>query len=98
MLGNNFDKASRVVQGEDGNFHAVNTALQETDLYKAFVSENVNGNNFADNKIIRSENGFNIVQFPALEADENGNKYYTLHTTDGKILYFNDRGEAIKTE
>ena len=98
MLGNNFDKASRVVQGEDGNFHAVNTALQETDLYKAFVSENVNGNNFADNKIIRSENGFNIVQFPALEADENGNKYYTLHTTHGKILYFNDRGEAIKTE
>lgn len=95
ILGNNFDKASKVVQGENGGFQTANTALQETDLYKAFVSEAVNGGNFADNKIVRSENGFNIVQFPALEADENGNKYYTLHTTDGKILYFNDRGEEI---
>ena len=95
MLGNNFDKASTIVKGEDGKFKTVNKPLQETDLYKAFVSETVNGHNFVDNKIARSENGFSIVQFPALEADENGTKYYTLHSSDGKILYFNEKGEKI---
>ncbi len=95
MLGNNFDKASTVVKGEDGKFKTVNKPLQETDLYKAFVSEEVNADNFVNNKIEKSENGFRIVQFPALEADENGTKYYTLHSSDGKILYFNDKGEKI---
>ncbi len=83
ILGNNFDTQSK-------------TKLQDSDLYKAFVSAEVNGTNFTDNKLTRNENGVNVVQFPALEADANGVKYYTLHTSEGKILYFNDKGEQIK--
>lgn len=96
LMGNNYNKASIVEKNSEGNYVAINTPLQNTDLYKAFVSEAVNGNNFKDNKILKSDTGFNIVQFPALEADANGIKYYTLQTNDGEILYFNDSGEAVK--
>ncbi len=95
MLGNNFDKASKPSQA-DGKYGLAMTALQNTDLYKAFVSENVNGNNFANGKLQRAESGFNTVQFPALEADANGNKYYVLHSSDNTVLYFDDKGMQIK--
>lgn len=95
MLGNNFDKASKPSQA-DGKYGLVTTALQTTDLYKAFVSENVNGNNFANDKLQRAESGFNTVQFPALEADANGNKYYVLHTSDNTVLYFDDKGAQVQ--
>lgn len=95
ILGNNFDKASQPVENE-GGYTLQTTALKDTDLYKAFVSEEVNGANFADGKIVRAENGMNMVQFPALEADENGVKYYVLHTSAGEVLYFNDRGEKVE--
>lgn len=95
MLANNFDKSSQVTNGDNGKFKLVNTPLQDTDLYKAFVSEEINASNFADNKIVRSDAGFSIVQFPALEVDENGTKFYTLHSSTGEILYFNDKGEKI---
>ncbi len=95
MLGNNFDKASKPSQ-TDGKYGLAMTALQNTDLYKAFVSENVNGNNFANGKLQRAESGFNTVQFPALEADANGNKYYVLHTSDNTVLYFDDKGAQVQ--
>lgn len=95
MLGNNFDKASKPSQ-TDGKYGLATTALQNTDLYNAFVSENVNGNNFANGKLQRTENGFNTVQFPALEADANGNKYYVLHTSDNTVLYFDDKGAQVQ--
>lgn len=95
MLGNNFDKASKPSQ-TDGKYGLAMTALQNTDLYKAFVSENVNGNNFANGKLQRTESGFNTVQFPALEADANGNKYYVLHTSDNTVLYFDDKGAQVQ--
>lgn len=95
MLGNNFDKASKPSQ-TDGKYGLATTALQNTDLYNAFVSENVNGNNFANGKLQRTESGFNTVQFPALEADANGNKYYVLHTSDNTVLYFDDKGAQVQ--
>lgn len=95
MLGNNFDKASKPSQ-TDGKYGLATTALQNTDLYNAFVSENVNGNNFANGKLQRAESGFNTVQFPALEADANGNKYYVLHTSDNTVLYFDDKGAQVQ--
>lgn len=95
MLGNNFDKASKPSQA-DGKYGLAMTALQNTDLYKAFVSENVNGNNFASGKLQRAESGFNTVQFPALEADANGYKYYVLHTSDNTVLYFDDKGAQVQ--
>ena len=95
MLGNNFDKASKTFQA-DGKYALAMSTLQNTDLYKAFVSENINGNNFANGKLQRAESGFNTVQFPALEADANGNKYYVLHSSDNTVLYFDDKGMQIK--
>lgn len=94
MLGNNYNKTSNVKESS-GKFEIINSQINQTDLYKAFVSQNVNGNNFEDGKIIRSQNNFNLVQFPALEADENGNKYYTLHTNDNKVLFFDSQGKQI---
>ena len=62
--------------------------ITKTALYNAFVSAEANGENF-ENGILKTNNkGFNTVQLPSLEADENGNKYYILHTND-KILDFN---------
>ena len=95
-LGNNYNKASFVEKISNGQYTAKNTPLQDTDLYRAFVSPEVNGNNFENNTIIKNESGSNIVQFPALEADANGVKYYTLQANDGQILYFNDNGQEIK--
>lgn len=97
ILGNNYNKASVVEQNTSGQYTTVNTPLENTDLYKAFVSQEVNGENFSNNNIVKNEAGFNLVQFPSLETDGNGVKYYTLHTTDGRVLYFNDNGQSIKT-
>ena len=82
MLGNNFDTQSRA-------------PLAKSDLYRHFTSEEVNGANFKDGKLQRNDKGFNLVQFPALEVDQNGTKYYTLHSSNGTILYFNDKGEKL---
>jgi hypothetical protein len=68
--------------------------ITTTDFYKAFVSEAVNGVNFENGKLKTGEKGSNTVQLPALEADENGNKYYVLHAGD-KILYFNAEGKQL---
>ena len=84
MLGNNFDTQARA-------------QLAKSDLYKHFTSEEVNGANFKDGKLQRNDKGFNLVQFPALEVDQNGIKYYTLHSSNGTILYFNDKGEQLQT-
>lgn len=68
--------------------------IKETALYKAFVSVEANGENF-ENGILKSDSaGFNTIQLPSLEADENGTKYFVLHTND-TILYFNENGESI---
>lgn len=67
-----------------------------SDLYKAVFSEAVNGENFQDGQFARSaENQTFVVQFPALETDTNGTKYYTLHTSDNKVLYFDENGISI---
>lgn len=96
-LGNNYNKSSTIEKNSSGQYITVNTPLENTDLYKAFCSQEVNGENFNNNSIVKNESGFNLVQFPALEVDKNGIKYYTLHTSNG-ILYFNDKGEKIITE
>lgn len=98
MLANNFNKASNIEKNEQGKYIAINNQLQNTDLYKAFVSKEVNGINFENNNIVKNNSNYNIVQFPALEVAENNIKYYTLHTNDGKILYFNDSGEQIQVQ
>lgn len=97
MLGTNFDKTSTVVKDGD-KYKVTNTPLKNTDLYKAFVSSEVNGSNFENDKIKRNDNGTNLVQFPSLEADANGVKYYILHTNDNRVLYFNDKGESIQPQ
>ena len=96
MLANNYDKASEITKNEQGTYTANNKQLQNTDLYKAFISKEVNGNNFENNNIVKNSSNYNLVQFPALEVAENNMKYYTLQTNDGKILYFNDSGEQIQ--
>ena len=95
MLGNNFQNSSSVTEDKKGAYTLTTTPLKDTDLYKAFISEDVNGSNFNNDKLVRNESGNNLVQFPALECDTNGVKYYILHTIDGQVLYFNDRGENI---
>ncbi len=94
ILGNNYNKTSTVKENS-GKFEIINTAITETDLYKAFISKDVNGNNFENGKITRNHDNFNLVQFPALEIDENNNKYYTLHTNDNKVLFFDSQGKQI---
>lgn len=95
MLGNNFQNSSFVTTDDEGNYSLTTTPLKNTDLYKAFISKDVNGNNFYNDKLVRNEAGNNLVQFPALECDKNGVKYYVLHTTNEEVLYFNDKGEKI---
>lgn len=93
-LGNNCDKVA--IYQDRSNTEAL-ALLRNTELYKSFVSEKVNGTNFVDGKLKTPESGFNTVQLPALEIDANGTKYYVLHT-DNKVLYFNDRGESINPD
>lgn len=97
-LGNFIDNNSNIEQGDDGKFKTKSTRLEDTDLYKAFISEDVNGDNFTgeNNKLLsRGESG-NNVQLPSVEVDKNGIKYYTLHSSNGTILYFNDKGEQLQ--
>ena len=68
--------------------------LRETDLYQAFVSEAVNGQNFVNGKLKTPECGFNTVQLPSLEVDKNGTRYYVLHA-DEQVFYFDDIGRCI---
>lgn len=95
MLGTNYNKTSTIEKNSE-QYQIKSKSISETDLYKFFISEKVNGQNFKENKLTRNENGFNLVQFPALETDENGVKYYTLHTNDNQILYFDAKGTLIK--
>ena len=92
FLGNNCDKIT--IFQEKGKPKSLNL-LKETDLYKAFISKEVNGNNFINGKLKTSASGFNMVQLPSLEIDANCTKYYVLHTSNG-ILYFDDSGNAIE--
>ena len=94
FLGNNCDKLA--IYQDKSNNEAL-ALLRETDLYKALVSSEVNGDNFVNGKLKPSENGFNTVQLPSLETDANGTKYYILHTKDN-ILYFDDKGKSISVE
>jgi len=91
-LANNCDKIAIYQQKNKPEALAL---LRKTDLYNAMVSKEVNGDNFVDGKLKTPESGFNTVQLPALEADAKGTKYYVLHTAD-KVLYFNDKGQAIE--
>ena len=91
LLGNNCDKISLYQNKSNNDALAL---LRNTDLFKAFVSEDVNGNNFENGKLKVQENGFNTVQLPALEVDKNGTMYYVLHTNNG-VLYFDDKGNKI---
>ncbi len=93
FLGDNCDKIA--ISQEKGNPESLEL-FRKTDFYKAFVSKEVNGDNFVDDKLNKNtELGFNTVQLPSLEVDENGTKFYVLHTAKG-ILYFDDSGNAIK--
>ncbi len=91
ILGNNCDKVG--IYQNKSNDEAL-ALLRETDLYKAFVSDEVNGGNFVNGKLQTGENGFSTIQLPSLEVDKNGTRYYVLHSKNG-ILYFNDKGERI---
>ena len=100
MLINVGSQATRDLSGKDaikkylGNMGK--NIKQDSDLYNAMFSETVNGETFKDGKFARSSEIQNfVVQFPALETDANGIKYYTLHTSDNKILYFNEKGSSI---
>ncbi|MBQ8460422.1 hypothetical protein IJ541_10030 [bacterium] len=90
--GNNCDKIA-IYQNKSNN--EALALLRKTDLYKAMISKEVNGNNFVDGKLKTPESGFNTVQLPALEVDKNNTKYYVLHT-ENEVLYFDDKGCAIK--
>ncbi len=91
-LGNNCDK---IAIFQEKNKPEALELLRKTDLYKALVSKEVNGDNFDENgKLKIGKSGSNTVQLPALEVDENGTKYYVLHTAD-KVLYFNEKGISM---
>ena len=98
-LGDHLDNNSTIVTGDDGKLKTKSEWLENTDLYKAFISEDVNGDNFQgeNNTLLARGQSGNRVQLPAVEIDADGNKYFTLQG-EKNTLYFDARGKQVEFE
>ncbi len=102
VLGDNLDNTSRIVQ-KDSRYDVVLTRLENTDLYKSFISADVNPDMFTKEQFGKYQDDvfkpdFNgTVQLPALECNSHGVKYFTLHTKGGDVLYFDETGKKVSS-
>ena len=99
-LGDNLDNTSKILENE-GKYSIKTVRLEGTDLYKSFVSNDVNPDMFTTEKFGKYEddvfkpNFAGKVQLPALEISPKGVKYFTLQTRDGQSLYFDEAGKKV---
>ena len=102
VLGDDLDNTSQIVK-KDNNFNIITTRIENTDLYKAFVSKDIN-----PNMIVQEQNGKykddvfipnfqEEVQIPSVKINSNGVKYFTLQKNDGTLLYFDETGKNVKS-
>ena len=102
VLGDNLDNTSQIIQ-TNGKFSTKTIRMENTDLYKSFVSPDVNPDMFTKEQFGKYQDdvfkpGFSgRVQLPALEMNENGVKYFTLHKRNGEILYFDETGNKVSS-
>ena len=96
-IGDHINNNSTVIKDNDNKFHTKNQWLEQTHLYQAFISEDVNGDNFMgeNNKLLNRGNSGNKVQFPSIEIDSNGTKYFTLQG-NSKTYYFDETGKEVQ--
>ena len=100
LLGDNLNNTSEISQ-KDGSYQVFTKRLEGTDLYKAFISDDVNPNMFTQvqngkyKDDVFVENFAGQVQLPSLEVNSNGVKYFTLHTKSGEVIYFDERGKKV---
>ena len=102
VLGDNIDNTSQI-EKKDNQFNIIKTRMENTDLYKAFISDDVNPNmvtqeqngKYKDDVFVPNFRG--KVQIPAVEINSNGIKYFTLQKNDGNVLYFDETGKSVKS-
>ena len=102
VLGDNLDNTSQI-EKKDNQFNIITTRMENTDLYKAFISDDVNpdmvtqeqNGKYKDDVFIPNFQG--KVQIPSVEINSNGVKYFTLQKTDGTVLYFDESGKNVKS-
>ncbi len=100
VLGDNLDNTSVISDSENG-YQIKTVRMEGTDLYKAFKDVNSgiftqeqNGK-YKDDVFVENFSG--EVQLPSTEVTANNVKYFTLHTSEGKVLYFNEKGESVSS-
>ena len=102
VLGDNLDNTSQI-EKKDNQFNIITTRMENTDLYKAFISDDVNpdmvtqeqNGKYKDDVFIPNFRG--KVQIPSVEINSNGIKYFTLQKKDGNVLYFDETGKNVKS-
>ncbi len=100
VLGDNLDNTSEVVKN-GSHSKIITTRLENSDLYKAFISVNPNistkeqNGKYKDDVFVKNYQG--KVQIPVVKINSNGVKYFTLQKADGTILFFDEKGHSVKS-
>lgn len=100
VLGDNLDNTTKISE-ENGKYKTFSTRLENTDLYKSFISSDVNPDMFTQEQFGKYKDDVfkpefsGSVQLPSLEKTQNGVKYFTLHKRDGSVIYFDETGKKI---